>query len=295
MLHTGNTVMDAYWSPEHGELKYQVGEGCGIDQVVAQWHADLCGLGDLFAPAKTKSALAAIHRHNYQPGMRGFFNPCRLYCLNDEAGTTMFDWPEGKRKPMIPIPYAEETMHGFEYMAGSHLSRRGLVAKGLAMVKAVRDRYDGERRNPWNEIECGSNYARSMAAYALLNAFSGFEFDRTRGMIGFAPARLPRAGTAAFVCFWALDGAWGRVTVTGDTLRLEVLAGRLEIAELRLPPALQQPNQALTARLETAAGERNPVAAQATAAGAGPRRRARPALTFAPAAVLTPGHTLCVT
>ncbi|MFA5203248.1 MAG: GH116 family glycosyl-hydrolase [Lentisphaeria bacterium] len=287
-------LLDTYWSPEHGELKYQVGDGCGIDQVVAQWHADLCGLGDLFDPAKTRSALTAIHRHNYKPSMRGFFNPCRLYCLNDEAGTTMFDWPEGKRKPMIPIPYAEETMHGFEYMAGSHLIRRGLVAKGLAMVKAVRDRYDGERRNPWNEIECGSNYARSMAAYALLNACSGFEFDRTRGMIGFAPARLPRAGTAAFACFWALDGAWGRVTVTGDTLRLEVLAGRLEVAELRLPATLKQPGRALGARLEDAAGERTPTAPQGTTISAGRRQHSRPVLNFTPTVVLTPGQTLCV-
>ena len=47
----------------------------------------------------------------------------------------------------------------------------GLVDEGMTCVEAIRQRYDGERRNPWNEFECGSNYARSMASYALLNAF----------------------------------------------------------------------------------------------------------------------------
>ena len=101
-------------------------------------------------------------------------------------------------------------MHGFEYQAASHLIMHGLVKEGLAMVQAVRDRYDGERRNPWNEIECGSNYARSMASYALLNAYSGLKFDMVRQEIGFAPAQTIGG---RFQCFWSLGTAWGDVTI----------------------------------------------------------------------------------
>ena len=43
----------------------------------------------------------------------------------------------------------------------------GRIEDGLKVVKAVRDKYDGRKRNPWNEIECGSNYARSMASFAF--------------------------------------------------------------------------------------------------------------------------------
>ena len=40
----------SYWSPEHGQLKYQLGEGCLVDQVLGQWHASLYGLGDMLDP-----------------------------------------------------------------------------------------------------------------------------------------------------------------------------------------------------------------------------------------------------
>jgi uncharacterized protein (DUF608 family) len=138
------------------------------------------GLGELLDSKQTRQALKSIYQYNFKQSMRDFANFCRIYCLDDEAGTVMFDWPEGKYKPVIPMTYAEETMHGFEYQVACHMIQEGMIKEGVELVKAVRDRYDGRTRNPWNEIECGSNYARSMASYALLNAFSGFSFDMSR-------------------------------------------------------------------------------------------------------------------
>ena len=224
-------IRGLYWSDEHRELKYQVGEGCGIDQVLAQWHADLIGLGEVFDRKLTRRALKAIYRYNFKPSMRNVFNPCRLYCLDDEAGTVMFTWPKGRRKPVIPAPYSEETMHGFEYQAACHLILHGMVKEGVAMVKAVRDRYDGERRNPWNEIECGSNYARSMASYALLNAFSGLQFDSVRQEIGFHPAAT---GARNFRCFWSLGTAWGEIVIRPAGAELRILYGALTLRRLTL-------------------------------------------------------------
>ncbi len=225
-------LREVYWNAEHGEWKYQLGEGCGIDQVLAQWHADLIGLGDVFDRAQTRRTLQAIYRHNYRPSLRNLVNPCRVYGLDDEAGTLMFTWPRGRRRPAIPVPYATETMHGFEYQAASHLIMHGEVDAGMAMVKAVRDRYDGERRNPWNEIECGNHYARSMASYALLPAFSGFRYDLTRGLIGFRPVHRPNG---RFRCFWALGTAWGDMVLDRRGCRLRVLAGELTLQRLDLP------------------------------------------------------------
>jgi len=224
-------ISDTYWSEEHEELKYQVGCGCGIDQVLAQWHADLIGLGEIYDRDHTRSALRAVYRHNFRRSIRDLPNPCRLYCLDDEAGTTMFAWPKGTRKPVVPVPYAEETMHGFEYQAAGHLIINKMVDQGVAMVKAVRDRYDGERRNPWNEIECGSNYARSMASYALLNAFSGFRFDMARQEIGFHPVHLV---DGCFQCFWSLESAWGEIKIRPNEAVLRVQYGELTIRSLFL-------------------------------------------------------------
>jgi len=227
-------ALQVYWDEEHAEIKYQIAEGCQIDQLLAQWHANLYGLGEIFDLRQAKTALKSLAKHNFRPEMRDYFNACRVFCLNDESGLLIAHWPEGKYRPMIPIPYAGETMHGYEYAAAGLMIQNGLIDEGLAVVKAVRDRYDGERRNPWNEIECGSNYARSMASYALLNAFSGFEFDMARGMIGFDPIRLD---SSRFATFWSLEGAWGTFRMDEDEAVLQVLIGSLTISELRMPGA----------------------------------------------------------
>ena len=231
----GGTTDSLYWNSETEEIKYQVGEGCGIDQVLAQWHANLCGLGEIFDRDQTKTALRSLFRYNFKESFRDFFNPCRLYSLNDEAGMVICDWPEGTYKPAVPVPYAEETMYGFEYQAGIHMIQEGLVDEGLQVVAAIRERFDGEKRNPWNEFECGSNYARSMASYALLPTLSGFTFNMAEGRVGFDPIELQ---PGPFTAFWCLDCGWGTVKVTDDSVSLKVLYGQLPLERLQLPAAL---------------------------------------------------------
>jgi hypothetical protein len=36
--------------------------------------------------------------------------------------------------------------------------------------RVVRDRYDGRKRNPFDEAECGHHYARALAAWTVLKA-----------------------------------------------------------------------------------------------------------------------------
>ncbi|MDE0673082.1 MAG: GH116 family glycosyl-hydrolase [Caldilineaceae bacterium] len=233
-VHTSDSasVLESYWTEEYGEIKYQIGEGCEIDQVLAQWHANLYGLGDLLDPEKVQSALTHLFTYNFKRNSREDYNPCRVYTLNDEAGLQIATWPEGRRQPVIPLPYSQETQNGYEYAAALHMIGTGLVAEGVEVVAAIRDRYDGAKRNPWNEIECGSNYARSMAAFALLNTFAGFEFDMRVGMVGFNPVQGFGSG---FRCLWALAPAWGQVVMEPGEFRLEVAQGSLPVRIVKLP------------------------------------------------------------
>lgn len=162
--------------------------------------------------------------------MRNFYNPWRLFCLEDEAGTVICDYPEGISKPAIPVPYCQETMHGFEYALAGLMISEGMTEEGLKLIQAVRNRYTGEYRNPWNEIECGSNYARSMASWAFLPIFSGFTFDMVKKEIGFSPV-LP----GSYRSIWNVDSAWGTISLDENGAVLTVLGGELELNALSLP------------------------------------------------------------
>ena len=98
------------------------------------------------------------------------------------------------------------------------------------MARAIRDRYDGFKRNPWNEIECGSNYARSMASFAMLQAYSGFRYDMVRGMIGFRPVV-----NGDFRCFWSLGKIWGEYERSGTVQFIRVLHGSAEFSAFGIP------------------------------------------------------------
>jgi non-lysosomal glucosylceramidase len=225
-------ILDTYWDEEHKEIKYQIAEGCLIDQVLAQWHANICNLGEIFSREKTLKALKSIYKYNFKRSMRDHFNPCRVFSLNDEAGVIICSWPQGRGKPVIPIPYAEETWCGTEYAVASHMIQEGLVEEGLEIVEAVRNRYNGENRNPWNEIECGSNYSRSMSSYVLLLALSGFKFDMTRSWMEFNP-KITVNGK--FRCFWSTGTGWGNFEIQSDKIILEIRYGILKIKRLSLP------------------------------------------------------------
>lgn len=225
---------NGYWNDEAQEIKYQIGEGCIIDQMLADWHAAVLGLNEVFDKDKKRVALKNLYKNNFKTNLREVANPWRTFALNDEAGTLICTYPDKSKTPAMPIPYCEECMTGFEYAFAGLLLANGFEKEGLTAVNAVRARYDGEKRNPWNEIECGSNYARSMASFALLNIYSGFRFDMTRGFIGFYPIL---SGDGAFL--WSVAEAWGTISFSKKSIKLRVLGGKIELREFGTPNAAQ--------------------------------------------------------
>ncbi len=218
-----------YWNEEKQQLKYQIANGCEIDQLLGQWHASICGLGDIFDPTQRKIALKNMYNHLFKPSMRNFPNAWRVFVLNDEAGTIMCDYPSDITRPVIPIPYSDECMTGFEYAFAGLLISEGFTDEGLNVIKGIRNRYDGKKRNPYNEIECGSNYARPMASFALIPIFSGLEFDLPNHHIGFSPII-----NGDFKTIFSLGNVWGNYIRTETSIRLEIESGILELTSIKL-------------------------------------------------------------
>lgn len=76
------------------------------------------------------------------------------------------------------------------------------------MVKAVEDRYDGIKRNPWNEFECGNHYAGIMGSWAMILALSGFQANLSKGEISCDP----KINRDHFRCFFSCGKGWGIYT-----------------------------------------------------------------------------------
>jgi uncharacterized protein (DUF608 family) len=213
--------------------KYQYGEGCLSDQMIGQWFAHLVGLGYLLEPDHVRSAIKAVFEHNWRTDFWEHGNPQRIYALNDEQGLLLCSWPRGGR-PAFPFPYSDEVWCGIEYQVASHLIYEGFLEEGLAIVKGVRARHDGYRRNPWNEFECGSHYARSMASWAVLTALSGYHFDLPHKTLGFAP----RLQAEDWRSFWSTGTGWGtysqQLREDGGEATLSVEYGALELQTLLL-------------------------------------------------------------
>jgi non-lysosomal glucosylceramidase len=121
-------------------------------------------------------------------------------------------------------------MTGFEYSTAAHMIYEGMVADGLKCIQAVRDRYDGRKRSPFDEAECGHHYARAMASWAAVLALTGFRYSGVTGSMAFAckPGRS----------FWSNGYAWGTCAQTcierGVRVRLHVLHGELSLSRLEI-------------------------------------------------------------
>ncbi len=191
--------------------KYQHGLGILSDQLLGQLQARVLGLGDLVPVEHVRSAAKAIFEHNFRRDFTGHANAQRTYVLNDEAGLLLCTWPDGGR-PRLPFPYSDEVWTGIEYQVAAHLIYEGWLKEGLEIVAAARARHDGVRRSPWNEVECGHHYARSMASWALLTGLSGFHCDIAAGWISFDPIIESSTEPDTFRCLWSCGRGWGMYT-----------------------------------------------------------------------------------
>lgn len=215
------------------EWRYQYGIGCLSDQLFGQTMAYLTGLSCLLPEDHLKKAIKNVFENNFITDFSEHINPQRTYCLNKEAGLLLCTWPNGGR-PEFPFPYSDEVWTGIEYQVATQLVYEGFTDEALTLVKAVRDRHDGVRRNPFNEVECGYHYARSLASYGVYAALCGYQCDMPAKRISFDP----KINADDFRCFFATGRGWGIYTQkkqADGTVRRSVktLYGSLDGIEVR--------------------------------------------------------------
>jgi hypothetical protein len=227
------------WSGEYytqvsdGE-SFDFGSGCLADQLFGQWWAHQLELGYLLEPERVRAALASIVRYNLRRGFRDFQHGYRVFADADDHGLLICTWPHGGR-PTVPIRYADEVWTGVEYQVAAHCLFEGMRAEGLELLTAVRNRYDGSRRNPFNEIECGDHYARAMSGWSVLQALTGASHDALAEhlRLGRGPDRYPLFA----------DTGWGEVVCSSAQLDVRCVRGAIAFRSL----SIAGPGAAITA------------------------------------------------
>jgi len=212
---------------------YQLGSGCISDQVSGQLYARMLELENIYDPQHIDKALQSLYRYNYRTSMEGLINTDRPFSLNDERGLMIATWPRGGR-PEQPLLYCYETMPGFEYQVAFNLIYAGLLEQGLELILAIRDRFDGKKRNPFCEFEWGNHYGRSLITYTGMIAFSRFRYSGVDRSLQFAP----QLHAEKFRQFFSVGSGWG--VISQETIenkqRVNVLVdrGELEVTEFLL-------------------------------------------------------------
>jgi uncharacterized protein (DUF608 family) len=208
--------------------KYQYGNGCLSDGVIGAWMARIYGIETPLAREHVRKTLRAIVKNNFKTDLSMHANAQRPgYAMGHEPGLLLCSWPQGG-KPTLPFVYSDEVWTGIEYQVASHLIAEGFVTDGLTIVKALRSRYDGRSRNPWNEYECGNYYARAMASYALLGALAGFRYSAVNRTLWFGP----QLTTRPFKTFFSAASGFGTIELGSGSIRVQLLEGKLPIEKV---------------------------------------------------------------
>ena len=207
----------------------QLGKGCLVDQLVGQYLAHTAGLGYVLDKVHEQKTLESILKYNWVSDFNNHTNTFRSFALGKEQGLIMASYPHGELLD-FPFPYYTELMTGFEYSTAVHMIYEGQKTAGLKIFSAIRARYDGKKRNPFNEGEYGHRYARAMASWAGILAWTGFQYSAVSGAMRFNN----NPGTF----FWSNGYAYGTVAVTAAKnavrVKLTVTEGELKLKEFTL-------------------------------------------------------------
>ncbi len=228
--------------------QWQHGDGCLSDQLFGDSWARQVGLSDIYPRDQVRSALKAIWKYNWAPDVQPQnerHKPERWFAHYGEGGLFTCTWPKSMHLGDQSTRYRNEIWTGIEYQVASHMAWEGMTDEALAICRAIHERYDPAKRNPFNEIECGDHYSRAMASWGMLTALSGFEYHGPKKRLGFTPRISPENFRGPFTA----AEAWGTLSqeVPAKDLQKNTIAvrwGQLPLQTLTIPILLTDPNAA---------------------------------------------------
>ncbi len=225
-----------------GKPTYFKSTACDANQLFGQNWAGQLGLGDILSPDNCQTAMESVYKYNFTPDISTVYDftkpKHRTLAAPGEAATVNGSWPK-------QAPYGFENTHdksdiwtGLEYEAACNMINSGLLREALVIVKAIDNRYDGVKRNPWNEIEGSDHYSRSMHSWNILRSLNGSYYNGPKGILSFNPKLNAENYKALFT---AAEG-WGSYSQKEEdgavNYILDLKYGTLKLQQLTLPALL---------------------------------------------------------
>ena len=207
--------------------KYQYGNGCLSDGVLGSWIAFSCGLNAETIPGTlAEKHLLSVHKYNLKKDLSKHANPQRpSYAIGDDGGLLLCTWPKGG-KPTLPFVYSDEVWTGIEYQVCAHLLQFGRVDEALDIISCVRGRYDGYKRNPFDEYEWGHFYIRALSCYGMLQSATGARYDAVTKTL-YVDSKV-----GDFRSFLSTATGFGTVVYKDGKATLEVKSGKIPVENI---------------------------------------------------------------
>ncbi|XP_031550848.1 uncharacterized protein LOC116288218 [Actinia tenebrosa] len=218
----------------------EVADSTWVDCLVGQWWAHALGLGYILKKENIKSTLMNVFERNHVDSFDPATQKPRAFLDQRDAGMQICVYPGSL--PTSPLLYhSEAAWSGLEYEFAELCLYEGLPDIALKVLTDTRNKYDGTRRSPWNEIECGDHYSRPMASFLLFEIVSGQEWSFNKEDPSFVNLRFaPRICRTDFRGFFILGSCWGQYVQKGDellkkgTVEISVRHGELKLSELHV-------------------------------------------------------------
>jgi uncharacterized protein (DUF608 family) len=233
-------IIEQLWNGEYFIQKckieplppYQYLNGCLTSQLLGQFFSDNLNLGSIVDEKYIEKTLSSIMKYNFI-NFSEHINFMRIYGIGNEKGVIVCSFPKNDR-PEIPMPYCDEVWTGEEFVIAALLIRREKLKEAEKIIKAMDDRYDGEKRNPFCHIECGYHYGRGLSAFGLILSFLGFFADNVKKEVYFCPILSHKK----INLFFSTGTAWGNyryfVDKKEELIEIDILKGFIELERLIL-------------------------------------------------------------